>query len=310
MAGKIYNIEKLTFPQIDALDRDKTVFLIAVSPLEEHGPHLPIGVDAFHADLFARQAAEIIIREHPEFDAALFPLIPLGTQVYKHLGSFYIKPSTLYDIVYNTGRGAAIYNFKYIFLFSAHGTPKQIVAVEAACRKVSKKHGISMLSLTGALAAKFLSGEMYSEISECLGRDFTDEEKHLLKYDFHAGWWETAMMLKYFPELVDKSYKDLKPYLKNLITRKVITPEIKPQGYLGSPAKAGPDFAEASMKVFARITAQLINRCLNGEDLTRETTSPYYKYPNFHPFFKRNLAAGIIAIIFLAMFTLLIKLLI
>ena len=140
--------------------------------------------------------------------------------------------------------------------------------------------------------------------------DFTDEEKHLLKYDFHAGWWETAMMLKYFPELVDKSYKDLKPYLKNLITRKVITPEIKPQGYLGSPAKADPDFAEASMKVFARITAQLINRCLNGEDLTRETTSPYYKYPNFHPFFKRNLAAGIIAIIFLAMFTLLIKLLI
>ena len=188
MAGKIYNIEKLTFPQIDGLDRDKTVFLIAVSPLEEHGPHLPVGVDAFQADLFTRQAAEIIIKEHPEFDAVLFPLIPLGTQVYKHIGSFYIKPSTLYDIVYNTGHGIAIYSFKYIFVFSAHGTPKQIVAIEAACRKVSKKHRMSMLSLTGALAVKFLSGEMYSEIAKQLGRSFTDEEKYLLKYDFHAGW--------------------------------------------------------------------------------------------------------------------------
>lgn len=307
MAGKIYYIEKLSYPQIDALDRNKTIFLIAISPLEEHGPHLPIGVDAFNADFFVKLAAEIITEKHSEFDAVLFPLLPVGTQVYKHIGSFYVKPATVYDLVYNTGRSIAIYGFKYIFAFSAHGTPKQMVAVEAACRKVSKKRRTKMLSLTGAIAMEFLNGKMYDEIAKKLDKTFTDEEKHLLKYDFHAGWWETAMMLRYYPGLVNDSYKSLKPYLKDFMSKKVITPNEKWQGYFGSPAKADPEFAEASIEVFSRKASELISRFLDGEDITGEATSPFFRYPFFHPFFKRNIAIGICIFIFVVMVLLLVK---
>ena len=278
MAGKILKIDRLSYPQIDSLDRLKTVFLIPVSPLEEHGPHLPVGVDALNANYFAQRSAEIITDRHPEFDAVIFPLIPLGTQVYKHIGSFYVKPSTLYDIIFNTGKGAALYGFKYIFVFSAHGTPKQIVTIEAACKKISKKYNINMYNMTGAIAERFLRGDMTGDIINVLGRTLTDKERQLLKYDFHAGWWETSMMLKLHPELVDSSYKNLKPFLKDFLLKKLLTPDVKPQGYFGSPSHADKEFAEASMEVFTKIFITHIDRCLNGEDITDEVTSSFYKY--------------------------------
>lgn len=293
MAGEIYDIEKLSYAKIQSLDRDKTIYIISISPLEEHGPHLPIGVDAFNARFFALHTAETIIKERPEYDVLLFPMLPLGTQVYHHIGSFYIRPSTLYDIVYNTGRGLAIYGFKNIFVISAHGTPRQIVAVEAACRRVSRKNHVSMQSLAGSLTSKFLSGEFYDKIGERLGRIFTEDERRLLKYDFHAGWWETSMMLYQYPELVDDSYKELKPFLKNLISGEILTKDKKWLGYFGSPAKADKDFARASIEVFTDHTRELIFKALDGQNITRFVTSPFYKYQIFHPHFKRNAYIGL-----------------
>lgn len=307
MAGRIYSIEKLSYPQIEFFDRDKTIFIIAISPLEEHGPHLPIGVDAFNAYFFARHTAETIIEYRPECDVLLFPLLPLGTQVYKHIGSFSIKPTSLYDIVYNTGRGLAIYGFKNIFVLSAHGTPRQIVAVEAACRKVAKKDNVRMFNLAGALTSKFLSGEFYDKIARRLGREFTADEKYLLKYDFHAGWWETSMMLYQYPDLVDNSFAELEPFLKNLISGEIITKDRKWQGYYGAPAKADKAFAQASIDVFTDHTRELIFRALEGEDIEPYIRSPFYKYRIFHPHFKRNAYVASAAILFLVMLVLLIK---
>lgn len=307
MAGKIYNLVKLSYPQIEALDREKTVLIIAISPLEEHGPHLPVGVDALNAYFFAKRAADIVVSNHPEYDAVLFPLLPVGTQVYKHIGSFYVKPGTVYDLIHNTSRSLAVYGFTNIFVLTAHGTPRQIVAIEKACHRVSKKYGVKMVCLSGAMIVKFLHGEMYKAIARKLGRDFTDEEKQLLKYDYHAGWWETSMMLKLHPELVNSSYKSLKPYLKNLVPKKALSEQKHWQGYAGAPAMASTAFAEASIEVFSETTAKIIGRLLQGEDVTKDVRSPFYKYPQFNPFFKRNLAIGIIALVFLIMLCLVFK---
>jgi creatinine amidohydrolase len=305
MAGKIYNLEKLSYPQIEALDREKTVFIIAISPLEVHGPHLPVGVDALNASFFTEHAAKYIISNHPEYDVALFPLLPVGTQVYKHIGSFYIKPATVYDLIYNTGRSLAVYGFINIFVLTAHGTSRQIVAIEKACHRVTKKHKVRMICLSGAIIAEFLHGKMYEAIARKLGRYYTEEEKQLLKYDYHAGWWETSMMLKIHPELVDNSYKDLKPYLKNMATNEVFSEQEHWQGYAGAPAMASTAFAEASIEVFSEMSAIIIDRFLQGEDVTEDVRSPFFKYPWFYPFFKRNLTIGVVIIVFLIMIYLL-----
>ena len=44
-------------PALDALDRERAVVVLTVSPLEQHGPHLPLGVDAFTARHFAEEIA-------------------------------------------------------------------------------------------------------------------------------------------------------------------------------------------------------------------------------------------------------------
>jgi hypothetical protein len=43
--SRIYNIEELTWPQIDAFNRERTLFILPAGILEEHGPHLPVGAD-------------------------------------------------------------------------------------------------------------------------------------------------------------------------------------------------------------------------------------------------------------------------
>src|SRR5262245_23808781 len=41
----IHRLEELTAAQIAALDRARTLFILPVGMLEQHGPHLPVGAD-------------------------------------------------------------------------------------------------------------------------------------------------------------------------------------------------------------------------------------------------------------------------
>ena len=50
-SGQVLAIGDLTWADIDALDREKTLFLLAVGMLEEHGPHLPIAADTIGVTL-------------------------------------------------------------------------------------------------------------------------------------------------------------------------------------------------------------------------------------------------------------------
>lgn len=48
----VHRLEEMSTRALDALDRQRTVIILTVSPLEEHGPHLPLGVDAFSIPFF------------------------------------------------------------------------------------------------------------------------------------------------------------------------------------------------------------------------------------------------------------------
>ena len=43
--NKVLKFEEISWKKIDALDRDKTIFFLPIAPMEEHGPHLPVGTD-------------------------------------------------------------------------------------------------------------------------------------------------------------------------------------------------------------------------------------------------------------------------
>jgi creatinine amidohydrolase len=177
MPNGILRFEELSSPAIAALDKDKTAVFVPVSPVEGHGSHLPLGVDYFDALYFAEKAARLTIDKRPDFDALVYPGIPLGTQLYKQPGSVRIGGPTLYNIITGIGNSLALWGFKYVFLLSGHGSPRDIVALESACVKISGKHKIQMHNLSGALAIRFLKGEFIDKISGRLSRPLTKDEK-------------------------------------------------------------------------------------------------------------------------------------
>lgn len=48
---------ELSWPEVAALDRDKTVVLIPTGAVEQHGPHLPLGTDTYLATAAAEEIA-------------------------------------------------------------------------------------------------------------------------------------------------------------------------------------------------------------------------------------------------------------
>ena len=74
----VHRLEELSSPALDALDRERTVIILSVSPLEQHGPHLPLGVDAFTARQFAESVAERLTATRPGWAAVLAPPLYLG----------------------------------------------------------------------------------------------------------------------------------------------------------------------------------------------------------------------------------------
>ncbi len=293
MPGRLLKLEELLSPAVAELSREKTAFFVPISPIEGHGPHLPLGVDYFNAIHFAETTARVTLGRRPDFDVVICPAIPIGTQVYRLPGSIRADGYTVYRVALSLGESLAAWGFRYIFLLSGHGSPKNIVALESASLKISRKYKIEMHSLSGPLAVRFLRGEFVDKISALLSRPLSDDEKMLLKSDIHGGWWETSMMLLLRPELVNPVYKGLETVGRDNkeLRRKM--------GYIGSPALADPRFAEASLKVMTEEGGAIIERILDSKHARSDTVSPIYKVVFWRPNFYRYLFAGILILFLL-----------
>jgi creatinine amidohydrolase len=296
MSGSLVRLEEISSAAFNGLDKEKTVIFVPISPIEGHGSHLPLGVDFYDAVFFAQKAAEITLSKKPDFDMVICPGIPLGTQVYRQPGSLRIDPVSVYRIAYGLGASLATWGCRYVFLLSGHGSPRDIVALESACKKVSRKFKIQMHDLSGALAIKFLSGQFIERISVKLRRPLTVEEEELLRNDIHGGWWETSMMLLLKPDLVDDGFKDLPDTRKGEQGGK--------PGYYGSPSRASLEFAEASVGAIVEEAGRVIADCLSGRDVSRDTTSSLHRVIFLRPFFRRNLVLALAALLILLCFLL------
>ncbi len=64
--SKIIQLEELTWKQIEKLDKKKTILFIPISPLEEHGPHLPVGTDLLTSRDAAKEAIKTLNKKNPK----------------------------------------------------------------------------------------------------------------------------------------------------------------------------------------------------------------------------------------------------
>jgi creatinine amidohydrolase len=279
----VHHLSQLSSPRLLELAQAGAVVVLPISPIEEHGPHLPMGTDAMHAEFFAQMAAGVIRERSPETPVVIAPLVPLGTHVYRFMGSIFIRQRVIRDLVVDYGRSLAAAGFARFLIVSAHGGPKHMVALDEAATLLTLRHRIRTVNLTSSIIFRFLRGDLIDRISAACKRPLTDDERDVLKMDYHAGWWETSMMLWLRPELVDSSFENLPDALIPVWKARPKSP-LKPpagQGYLGAPSRGNAEFAEASVRVLREEATQVIDDFLTGRSGPRRFRSPLYRIPIF-----------------------------
>lgn len=302
MDKKYFSYENLSYPELDKMDREKTIFLLPISLLEEHGPHLPFGVDLFVAEYMVDLLIAALNKKHPDYTIIKLPSLPLGSGGIRWLGTINSKQRTVRKVVTDYCSNLGEHGFKYVLISNGHGGLGHVVALEEAARKCSRKYNMSVISPSGKVAYNFLTGRYIPEIEEKSGIKFSQEEKDQLVTDSHAGWFETSVMMLINPGLVKDSFRELKPFV--LTRRQRMLNKIYPgdQGYRGFPAKSTKEYAKVVTEIMISHTMDLVKDWLDGKDMKKEASSPLYGILFFRTNFDRSIILSLIAIIILILY--------
>ena len=110
-------LELMSFEDVSAaLAQGYSTVLIPCGAIEQHGPHLPLCMDADHADALAARLARHL------GNAVIAPTIKVGCSAH-HLvfpGTISIRPETFEAICLDYCTSLARHGFKRILLFSGH----------------------------------------------------------------------------------------------------------------------------------------------------------------------------------------------
>ena len=294
----VYRLEEMSMPALDGLDRARTLVIITVSPLEQHGPHLPLGVDAFTARHFAELIADRLVSERPEWSAVLAPTLYLGSFTFEGVGTVTVRQRVVRDVVVDYGESLARSGFRHLLISNGHAGPTHLTALDEAAAIVSRRHGVTMASLSGHLAWGFRNGRFLDDVARTLGRALTETERKAFAEDAHGGWWETSMMLMLRPDLVDEQYRDLPAATYSLPAKLRRNYPLRDggQGYVGHPSMAEVDFAKATTDALVTASLELVNGLLDGHIRASARRSPYTLMPFFRTNFWRAVAVGAAAL--------------
>jgi len=245
------NFAYLTWKQVEALPKDKTVLVLPTAAIEQHGHHLPLATDTLIGQLLLGHALELLPAEMPVF---ALPPICYGKSN-EHIGfpgTMSVSASTFMAVIRDLGASIAASGFKKVVLYNTHGGNTSLDDV--MCRDLRAEFGLRTFFLTGAGGAK-MDG-------------ISPQER---AYGFHAGEFETAMLLYGTPELV-KTDQYTVNYIAKVDAPELLLPENGPatfawltrdiaeSGVLGDPNPATAENGEkwvkaAAVKVAAALTA-------------------------------------------------------
>lgn len=286
--GQIRRLAELSYTTLDALDRERTVVIFTVSPLEEHGPHLPVGTDLFEAEFLGEELARRIIEKKPGWTVLMGPPIPIGASAFDHAGTLLVRARTVRNVTLDYGAALARHRFQYILVTNAHAGPRHVVALEEAAAVVSRRFGVRMFSLSGPILWKILRGKFTGHLEPLLGRALTPAERTALRGDAHGGLWETSLVLRIQPELVDSSFTRL-PQIRFLLVdalRKNYPLRLgNKMGYIGSPAAAAAEFGEGARRLLVDVAWEVVRPVFESADESWQQTSMLYKIPFFRTAF-------------------------
>jgi creatinine amidohydrolase len=292
---RIQEWKDLTGPALQALDRKSTVVVVTCSPLEVHGPHLPVSADLTEAEGLLHRTMEMLLERHAEISFVRLPPIFVAADVLPHRGSLRFRASTVTRVLTELGETLARQGFRDIWVANFHGGPRHFMAIEQAAHDVNRRTGARMLSVFGLLTRELTGGS--SDLATLLGGlgGITREE---LRGDSHGGLIETALLLHLTGENVARDFASLPPRSLELSLRERGQPALqrgeKPtvwelirsfplkqryyetETYAGAPGKASPELGRLYLDLLSEKSASALSAVWTGARPLSEARSPLW----------------------------------
>ncbi len=238
MKDQIY-WEQLRSPQLKSLADVNAIVVVPVGSMEQHGPHLPVKVDALLATEVARRAALKVQTHQP---ILVTPTVWCGLAEHNmdFCGTMTLDFETFHGLLRNLCRSIRHHGFRRIFLLNGHGG--NIAALNVICSELVRElDGLRVVSGTYWTLPEV--AEKFAEILE------------VQQNVRHAGEAETSMMLALEPELVDQSILNQAdgtpeiPFYGSGVSRWVSFKEVSANGVIGSPSVATAAKGELLLEV-------------------------------------------------------------
>lgn len=220
-----------------AVDPEATIAVLPVAAIEQHGPHLPVGVDAQINQGFLDRFVEAC---PDDIDVRILPLQAVGKSN-EHLwakGTLTLTASTALQVWTEIGLSVARAGIRKLVIVNSHGGNADLISILARELRVQA----NMLAVTCSWGSFPEPVGLYS--------------KHELQFGVHGGDWETSIMLALRADLVDMSKaEDFKSSAEDGLlppTGSVkygwIASDLNPAGVVGNAAIATADKGEVSIQ--------------------------------------------------------------
>jgi creatinine amidohydrolase len=175
-----WDLSTLEFSQ---LDMERIVAILPVGAVEQHGPHLPVRVDAAINAGIVERAVALMPDDLP---ALVMPALPVGksNEHLEYPGTLSLPYDLLGRVWFEIGKSVWRAGVRKIIFWNSHGGQPQLM--EIVCRELRVELG--MFAVGASWFRTIDSSDLFS----------AEERRH----GIHGGESETSIMLHLHPDLV------------------------------------------------------------------------------------------------------------
>lgn len=232
-----------TWTDVDrALTNGTRTAIVGIGAIEQHGPHLPLSMDAIDANELTRRIAEEL------GDALATPSIRPGCSEH-HMafpGTISLREETLQSLIRDYCESLDHHGFEHVVLVPTHGG--NFGPVDAVRAEIEEDLDANLITLTDL----DLHMEILNEGLTAAGIDYHEPV-------IHAGAAETSMVLATEPDLVRSGRLEV-GHEGDVSTDRLLEDgfeAIAPNGVLGDPRKATKAAGEA---IFELVTEAYVEQ--------------------------------------------------
>jgi len=251
-------LAEIPFPEVERIARTgRALVVLPVGVVEEHGAHLPLGLDSFAAEVYAEAAAPHL--EEKGYEVVIAPTISYGVAraAINFPGTLSLEPETLRALVVDIGRSLARHRLHRLVILNGHRDLSHMKALDEARAMLIEEKTAQVLCV-GFTNDPDLTAACYREGVPELSRSVRPDREG------HGGEWETSLALHSFPDLVkQKIAATLEPNFNYDVD--AFRGETQDywslsggRGYFGSPQSGSAETGKKIVAIRGRNIAQVI----------------------------------------------------